>query len=62
MPRWSDIGFALATWTVAAELLAPNMFSQATGDVWDAVAYAGGAVIAGLLWQGSWALTTPRVA
>lgn len=51
MPRWREIAFALVTWAVAAELIAPRMFSQATGDVWDAVAYACGAVIAGLLWQ-----------
>jgi len=51
MPRWREIAFALVTWTVAAELIAPRMFSQATGDAWDAVAYACGAAIAGLLWQ-----------
>jgi hypothetical protein len=51
MPRWREIAFALVTWTVAAELIAPRMFSQATGDVWDAVAYTCGAVIAGLWWQ-----------
>ncbi len=53
MPRWREIAFALVTWTVAAEVIAPSLFSQATGDVWDAVAYSGGAVIAGLLWQGA---------
>jgi len=52
MPRWCEIAFALVTWTVAAELIAPRMFSQATGDMWDAVAYACGAVIAGLWWRG----------
>jgi hypothetical protein len=51
MPRWREIAFVLVTWTVAAELIAPRIFSQATGDVWDAVAYAGGSVIAGVLWQ-----------
>jgi hypothetical protein len=51
MPRWREIVFALATWTVAAELIAPRIFPQATADGWDAVAYAGGAVAAGLLWQ-----------
>ena len=43
MPRWREIAFALVTWTVAAELIAPRIFPQATGDAWDAVAYAGGA-------------------
>lgn len=51
MPRWREIGFVLVTWTVAAELIAPRIFPQATGDGWDAVAYAGGAVVAGLLWR-----------
>ena len=51
MPRWREITFALITWTCAAELIAPRMFSQATGDGWDAVAYACGAVVAGLWWQ-----------
>ena len=51
VPRWREVAFALVTWTVAAELIAPRLFSQATGDVWDSVAYAGGAVIAGLLWR-----------
>jgi hypothetical protein len=53
MPRWREIAFALVTWTVAAEVIAPRLFLKATGDVWDAVAYSGGAVIAGLLWQGA---------
>jgi len=51
MPRWREIVFALATWTVAAELIAPRIFPQVTADGWDAVAYAGGAVAAGLLWE-----------
>ena len=53
MPRWREITFALVTWSVAAELIAPGIFRQATGDPWDFVAYAGGAAVAGLLWQGS---------
>ena len=51
MPEWREIVFVLVTWTIAAELVAPRMFPQATGDAWDALAYAGGAVVAGLLWQ-----------
>lgn len=53
MPRWREIAFALVTWTVAAELIAPGIFRQATGDAWDLVAYSGGAAIAGLVWQWS---------
>jgi len=51
MPRWREIAFALVTWTVAAELIAPQVFLQATGDVWDAVAYASGALFSGVWWQ-----------
>ena len=51
MPQWREIAFVLATWTVAAELVAPRIFPQATGDSWDAVAYLGGAVVGGLVWQ-----------
>ncbi len=52
-PRWREITFILVIWTVAAELLAPRLFAHCTSDVWDAVAYAGGAVVAGLTWQWS---------
>jgi hypothetical protein len=51
MPRFREIVFALCTWTVAAELMAPRIFSRATGDTWDAVAYTGGALVAGLFWR-----------
>jgi hypothetical protein len=51
MPRWTEVAFALVIWTVAAELVAPLLFSQATGDAWDAVAYAGGSAVAGLAWR-----------
>ena len=51
MPQWREIAFALVTWTVAAELVAPWIFPQATGDGWDAAAYLGGAILAGLVWQ-----------
>ena len=37
-PRWRDIAFVLVTWTVAAELIAPRLFTRATGDGWDVVA------------------------
>ena len=37
-PRWREIAFVLVTWTVAAELIAPRLFTHATGDGWDVVA------------------------
>ena len=51
MPRVREIAFLLCTWTVAAELIAPRILTRATGDAWDAVAYAGGALVAGLFWR-----------
>ena len=41
----------MAVWSVAAELVAPHLFTRATGDPWDVAAYAGGALISGLIWQ-----------
>jgi hypothetical protein len=38
-------------WSVAAEVVAPHFFAPATGDVWDVAAYAGGALVSGLIWQ-----------
>ncbi|MGE0449911.1 MAG: hypothetical protein AB7Q29_10060 [Vicinamibacterales bacterium] len=51
MPRWGEITFVLVIWSVAAELVAPQLFARATADVWDVAAYAAGAVTAGLSWQ-----------
>ncbi len=49
-PRWSEIIFHLVVWSVAAEVIAPHFFARAVGDPWDVVAYAGGALVAGLFW------------
>lgn len=51
MPRWQEIAFVLAVWSAGAELVAPHLFTRATGDVWDLAAYAGGALAAGLAWH-----------
>jgi hypothetical protein len=50
-PGWREIATAFALWSVAAEIVAPLLFARATADWRDAVAYAGGALIAGLWWQ-----------
>ena len=50
-PTWAEILLHWAVWSVAAELVAPHFFARATGDVRDVVAYAGGAIVAGLIWQ-----------
>lgn len=50
-PRAGEILFALCIWSVAAELVAPHLFSDATRDIWDVAAYALGALLTGLWWQ-----------
>ena len=50
-PRWREILLHLVVWSVAAEVVAPHLFSRATGDAWDVVAYAGGALLSGALWH-----------
>jgi len=50
-PHWVEIALHVVVWSVAAEVIAPHIFSRATGDVWDVVAYAGGALFSGLVWQ-----------
>ena len=50
-PQWREILLHLVVWSVAAELVAPHLFTRATGDPWDVAAYAGGALVSGLLWQ-----------
>lgn len=50
-PQWAEIVFHVALWSLAAEWIAPHIFARATGDAWDVVAYAGGAVVAGAIWQ-----------
>lgn len=50
-PHWSEIFLHVAVWSVAAELVAPHLFARATGDPWDVAAYAGGALLSGLIWQ-----------
>lgn len=50
-PRWPEIAFHLAVWSLAAEVLAPRVFPHATGDWRDVVAYAVGALGAGAWWS-----------
>lgn len=50
-PRWSEIALHTVAWTLAAEVLAPLLTARATGDWRDALAYAGGAVMAGMWWH-----------
>jgi hypothetical protein len=50
-PLWIEIGLAFALWSIAAEMFAPFLFSNAVADWRDVVAYAAGAVIAGVWWR-----------
>jgi hypothetical protein len=50
-PQWREILMHFAVWSIAAELLAPHLFTRSIGDPWDIAAYAGGAVLSGVLWQ-----------
>ena len=50
-PAWTEIALHVAVWSGAAERGAPHGGSRATGDPWDVVAYAGGALVSGLIWQ-----------
>ena len=50
-PAWNEILLHTAVWSIAAELIAPRLFTHATGDPWDVAAYAGGALVSGVIWQ-----------
>lgn len=50
-PDWREIAVTFAVWSVAAEGVAPLLFKTAVGDWMDVVAYAGGAIVAGVWWS-----------
>ncbi len=50
-PGWREILLHLLVWSLSAEVIASHCFTHATGDPWDVAAYAGGALVSGLLWQ-----------
>lgn len=50
-PRWGEIGLHVAAWSFVAEGLAPLVLARATGDWGDVLAYAAGALVAGLWWR-----------
>lgn len=51
-PTWREVGLHLAVWSLAAEIVAPPLFSGSTGDWRDLVAYGAGATLAGAWWRG----------
>jgi hypothetical protein len=50
-PRITEITFHLAFWSLLFEWIGPRFLAHATGDPLDALAYAAGAVLAGLWWH-----------
>jgi hypothetical protein len=50
-PRISEILLHLAFWSALFEWIGPRFMTRATGDPFDALAYAGGALLAGLWWR-----------
>lgn len=50
-PRWREIALHLVVWSVVAEGLMPRLNRHATGDWQDILAYATGALAAGIWWQ-----------
>ena len=51
-PQWREIALHLGAWAVMAEVVVPRFVAHATSDWKDVIAYAGGAVVAGVCWQG----------
>ena len=50
-PDSREVWLHVAVWAITAEAVAPWLFGRATGDPWDVAAYAGGAVLAQLVWK-----------
>jgi hypothetical protein len=50
-PRVSEIVFHLVFWSLLFEWIGPHFVAHTTGDPWDTVAYAVGALFACLWWQ-----------
>lgn len=53
-PTLSELLGHLVVWSIVAELIGPRLVSGAVSDVHDVLAYAGGAVVAGLWWRTGW--------
>jgi hypothetical protein len=50
-PTTGEIAAHLVGWSVLFEYIGPHIMKHTTGDLWDVVAYAAGAVIAVLWWR-----------
>ncbi len=50
-PSAGEIALYVVVWSILFEVIGPHLMPWAVGDVWDAVAYAAGGVLAGLWWN-----------
>lgn len=50
-PRWREIAFHLAIWSVLFEAAGPLIFKHSVGDWRDVLAYVGGGLLAGWWWN-----------
>ena len=50
-PSWPEIVLHLLVWSVICEFIGPIWLHHGTADPWDVVAYAAGALAAGLWWN-----------
>jgi hypothetical protein len=51
VPELSDIFLHLVFWSLLFELIGPHFIAHTTSDPFDMLAYAAGAVVAGLWWH-----------
>ncbi len=51
MPQVSEILWHLVFWSLLFEWIGPRVLERTTGDSRDVIAYAAGAVVAGLCWH-----------
>jgi hypothetical protein len=51
IPAMGEIGLYLVVWSILFEIIGPHIMRHVTGDPWDIVSYACGAVLAGLWWH-----------
>lgn len=49
-PAFDEISLHLVVWSVLCAVIGPHLM-RVTGDVWDVVAYTGGALVAWLWWR-----------
>ena len=61
-PSTGEIFAHLLGWSVLFEIIGPGIMRHTTGDPWDVVAYAAGAVVAWLWWHRSRLLRFPFAA